>query len=153
MSRLILPSKFFNFHMSQKIKIQLLGYSGLIPFVSLPLFSLVDMGNNQTFFYLFILYSLCIYVFLTGSFWAMSIQREEEPAYAILLFFLPFLLSFFVASYANPEFSVVLSLILSYFVAYFYEKITFEQDIFYKQMRFRLTNIVIISHIGMLIIN
>ena len=83
----------------------------------------------------------------------MSIQQGKEPIYVILLFFLPFLLGVFANSYANAEFSVLLSLILSYFVAFFYERIAFEQDIFYKQMRFRLTNIVIISHIGMLIIN
>ena len=153
MSRHILPSIFFNIQMTQKTKIQLLGYSGLIPFVSLPFFDLLEVGNNQTIFNLFVLYSLCIYVFLTGSFWAMSIQQGKEPIYAILLFFLPFLLGVFANSYANAEFSVLLSLILSYFVAFFYERIAFEQDIFYKQMRFRLTNIVIISHIGMLIIN
>jgi len=153
MSRHTLPSIFFNIQMTQKTKIQLLGYSGLIPFVSLPFFDLLEVGNNQTIFNLFVLYSLCIYVFLTGSFWAMSIQQEKEPIYAILLFFLPFLLGVFTNFYANAEFSVLLSLILSYFVAFFYERIAFEQDIFYKQMRFRLTNIVIISHIGMLIIN
>ena len=153
MSCHILPSIFFKIQMTQKTKIQLLGYSGLIPFVSLPFFSLLDVGNNQTTFNLFVLYSLCIYVFLTGSFWTMNIQQEKEPLYAILLFFLPFLLAIFANSYANAESSVVLSLILSYFVAFFYERMAFEQDIFYKQMRFRLTNIVIISHIGILIIN
>jgi hypothetical protein len=59
----------------------------------------------------------------------MSIQQENEPIYAILLFFLPFLLGVFANSHANAEFSVLLAPILSYYVAYYDDRIAFDQDI------------------------
>jgi len=52
--------------MTQKQKIQLLGYSGLIPFVILSIFSLFEKEDMKSFFdpqVFFSIYSLCIYTF------------------------------------------------------------------------------------------
>ena len=139
--------------MSQKQKIQLLGYSGLLPFIFLPLLMLLNEGNGKNIFEWFFLYSLLIYIFLTGSFWAMSILSNKEPTYPILLFFLPLLSTAIFSSIFNQEDSLILALLSSFFIAYLYELKTYDHETYYQKMRLILSTVVIISHIGVLIIN
>lgn len=147
------PLIFFNYFMSKKQKIQLLGYSGLLPFILLPLLMLLNEGSSKGFFELFFVYSLLIYIFLTGSFWTLSIQSNKEPTYPILLFFLPLFVAAIFSFVFNQEDSLILSLLSSFFIAYLYERNTFDHEAYYQQMRLILTITVIISHIGVLIIN
>ena len=83
----------------------------------------------------------------------MSIEERKEPSYPMLLFFLPLLIGTGFSFLINPNASLILALLCSFMIVYIYEAKTFEQENFYKQMRFRLTVIVIISHIGILITN
>ena len=105
------------------------------------------------FFEWFFLYSLLIYIFLTGSFWSLSIQSNKEPTYPILLFFLPLFVAAIFSFVFNQEDSLILALLSSFFIAYFYELKTFDHEMYYQQMRLILSTVVIISHIGVLIIN
>ena len=139
--------------MSQKQKIQLLGYSGLLPFIILPLLMLLNEGGSKNIFEWFFVYSLLIYTFLTGSFWSLSIQSNKEPTYPILLFFLPLFVAAIFSFVFNQEDSLILALLSSFFIAYFYELKTFDHEMYYQQMRLILSTVVIISHIGVLIIN
>ena len=139
--------------MSQKQKIQLLGYSGLLPFIILPLLMLFNEGNSKNIFEWFFVYSLLIYIFLTGSFWALSILSNKEPTYPIFLFFLPLLSTAIFSSILNQEDSLILALLASFFVAYLYEKNAFDHEVYYQQMRSILSTVVMISHIWILIIN
>ena len=147
------PLIFFNYFMSNKQKIQLLGYSGLLPFIFLPLLMLLDEGNNKNMFEWFFVYSLLIYIFLTGSFWSLSIQNNKEPTYPILLFFLPLFVAAIFSFVFNQEDTLILALLSSFFIAYLYELKTFDHEMYYQQMRLILSTVVIISHIGVLIIN
>ena len=147
------PLIFFNYFMSNKHKIQLLGYSGLLPFIFLPLLMLLDEGNNKNMFEWFFVYSLLIYIFLTGSFWSLSIQNNKEPTYPILLFFLPLFVAAIFSFVFNQEDSLILALLSSFFIAYLYELKTFDHETYYQKMRLILSTVVIISHIGVLIIN
>ena len=139
--------------MSQKQKVQLLGYSGLLPFIILPLLMLLNEGGSKNIFEWFFVYSLLIYTFLTGSFWALSILSNKEPTYPILLFFLPLLSTAIFSSIFNQEDSLILALLSSFFVAYLYEKNVFDHEVYYQQMRLILSTVVMISHIWILIIN
>jgi len=147
------PLIFFNYFMSNKQKIQLLGYSGLLPFIFLPLLMLLNEGNNKNMFEWFFAYSLLIYIFLTGSFWSLSIQSNKEPTYTILLFFLPLFGAAIFSFVFNQDDSLILALLSSFFIAYLYELKTFDHETYYQQMRLILSTVVIISHIGVLIIN
>ena len=147
------PLIFFNYFMSNKQKIQLLGYSGLLPFIFLPLLMLLNEGNNKNMFEWFFVYSLLIYIFLTGSFWSLSIQNNQEPTYPILLFFLPLFVAAIFSFVFNQEDSLILALLSSFFIAYLYELKTFDHETYYQKMRLILSTVVIVSHIGVLIIN
>ncbi len=147
------PLIFFNYFMSNKQKIQLLGYSGLLPFIFLPLLMLLNEGNGKNIFEWFFVYSLLIYIFLTGSFWSLSIQSNKEPTYPILLFFLPLFGTAIFSFVFNQEDSLILALLSSFFIAYLYELKTFDHEMYYQQMRLILSIFVIVSHIGVLIIN
>ena len=147
------PLIFFNHFMSNKHKIQLLGYSGLLPFIFLPLLMLLNEGNNKNMFEWFFVYSLLIYIFLTGSFWSLSIQNNQEPTYPIFLFFLPLFGAAIFSFVFNKDDSLILALLSSFFIAYLYELKTFDHETYYQQMRLILSSVVIISHIGVLIIN
>ena len=144
---------FFSYFMSQKQKIQLLGYFGLLPFMLLPVLMFLYQGNNKDFFDLFLVYSLLIYIFLTGSFWSLSIQNNKEPTYPILLFFLPLLSAAIFSFVFNQGDSLILSLISSFFIAYLYELYAFDHETYYQQMRSILSTVVIISHTCVLIVN
>ena len=147
------PLIFFNHFMSNKHKIQLLGYSGLLPFIFLPLLMLLNEGNNKNMLEWFFVYSLLIYIFLTGSFWSLSIQNNQEPTYPIFLFFLPLFGAAIFSFVFNKDDSLILALLSSFFIAYLYELKTFDHETYYQQMRLILSSVVIISHIGVLIIN
>tara|TARA_B100000427_G_C15384017_1_gene540234 strand:+ start:339 stop:800 length:462 start_codon:yes stop_codon:yes gene_type:complete len=147
------PLIFFNYFMSNKQKIQILGYSGLLPFIFLPLLMLINEGNSKNIFEWFFVYSLFIYIFLTGSFWSLSIKSNKEPTYPILLFFLPLFGAAIFSFVFNQEDSLILALLSSFFIVYLYELKTFDHETYYQQMRLILSTVVIISHIGILIIN
>ena len=53
----------------------------------------------------------------------------------------------------NQEDSLILALLSSFFIAYLYELKTFDHETYYQKMRLILSTVVIISHIGVLIIN
>ena len=150
MSLHILTQIFFK-KMKQDQKILLLGYSGLIPFLAIPILSFFFEDNRQIFLQFFVVYSLGIYTFLTGNLWSMSINQQKEPIYPILLFFLPWILMIPIGLFTTPYISSILALVFSFLTAYLYEKNLFDQILFYKQMRFRLTMIVIICHLIFLI--
>ena len=147
------PLIFFNYFMSKKQKIQLLGYSGLLPFILLPLLMLLNEGSSKGFFELFFVYSLLIYIFLTGSFWTLTMQSNKEPTYPILLFFLPLFSTAIFSFVFNKEDSLILALLSSFFIAYLYELNAFDHETYYQKMRLILSIVVIVSHIGVLIIN
>ena len=50
--------------MTQKQKIQLLGYSGLIPFVMLPIFSLFEKEEMKSFFEPQVFFLYTVYAFI-----------------------------------------------------------------------------------------
>ena len=129
------PLIFFNYFMSNKQKIQLLGYSGLLPFIFLPLLMLLNEGNGKNIFEWFFLYSLLIYIFLTGSFWSFSIKSNKEPTYPILLFFLPLFVAAIFSFVFNQEDSLILALLSSFFIAYLYELNAFDHETYYQKMR------------------
>ena len=72
---------------------------------------------------------------------------------AILLFFLPLFGTAIFSFVFNQEDSLILALLSSFFIAYLYELNAFDNETYYQKMRLILSIVVIVSHIGVLIIN
>ena len=137
---------------------KLLSYLGLLPFIfsciliwiipSLAIYILVG----------FIAYSLLIYIFLTGSWWALPIAQAIRYI-PILLFFSPFLI--FIPSLCMEQLikdkfnllqnynlipSSLVALICSYEIGHFYELRKIKLNSEYMNLRFQLTFSVRICH-------
>jgi len=122
----------------------LLGIAGLIPFVAPA--ALVAIGSENAELYRRIgeVYAFGIICFLTGSWWGMSLKRENGRA--LLLSNLYFLAAFFVFLFAAQWWSLAAAvLLMSLFFAENSGSLFPDLDAHYRKLRAILTMVAGVS--------
>tara|TARA_B100001123_G_scaffold403041_1_gene491147 strand:- start:955 stop:1425 length:471 start_codon:yes stop_codon:yes gene_type:complete len=147
--------------MSTENKVKLLGYLGLIPFLSLSFFVWFLPYNvpYETLCLSFFFYALMINSFLSGNLWSYNLERKINPSIPIIFFFLPILFFLVVIMLTYQAFqlgaslglSATLSFIASFCGIYIYEKRTVGHEDYYSNLRLQLTLVVVTCHLSWVI--
>lgn len=133
---------------------KLLGYLGLIPFISLPLLVTMDAINYFQGYLYFVQYSAIILSFFGGIHWLDAIQnnRKNHQLYVAML---PSIIAWLALIFLKGD--MLLSVLsMSYIGILMYDKfvlaLTKSILIDYIKLRVILTTVVVISHLVMAMI-
>lgn len=125
-----------------------LGYSGLIPFITLPFFIVTDVISYYEGMSLFNYYSAIILSFLGGTFWIDNINRTGKVS-DLYVATLPSIIGF--ASIALLSAAVAMWVTLLMFIGVLvYELNKLDTALWYKRLRINLSSVVCVCHLMML---
>ena len=140
-------------------QIKIFCYSGLIPFIFIPIISWISPKTAFDYYLIlfFFTWSIMMATFMAGTLWGLSIKSNKSILRSISIFSSVLLLSLFIAFNAqNYSILCLFILLLIYEYIYFSERILIEKIRWYKEIRFHLTFSIRICHllmIGFIFIN
>ncbi|WP_258240055.1 DUF3429 domain-containing protein [Pseudidiomarina homiensis] len=133
---------------------QRLGYAGLIPFLAFTLGGLLDVYADHAV-RLFVIYSALILSFLGGIHWGVAMQSEASPTRAFKWSMLPSIIGivlFFAGIWVSPL-SMLTVLALTHLFWLNFEKRHLSEQLWYLELRNRLTFTVVALHVILIIIS
>lgn len=126
----------------------LLGFAGLIPFVAAAALAAMEIDNAELFRRIGEVYAFGIICFLTGSWWGMSLKRENGKA--LLLSNLYFLAAFFIFLFAAEWWSLAAAILLmSLFFAEYSGSLFPDLGAYYRKLRALLTLVASVSMLAL----
>ena len=134
-------------------QVKIFCYSGLIPFILIPIISWISpkIAFDYYLIQLFFIWSIMMATFMAGTLWGLSIKSNESILSSIITFSLVFLLSLFITfSAENYLILCLFALLLIYEYIHFSETRLIEKIEWYKEIRFHLTFSIRICHLLMI---
>ena len=134
-------------------QVKLFCYSGLIPFILIPIISWISpkIAFDYYLILLFFTWSIMMATFMAGTLWALSIKSNESILNSTIIFSTVFLLSLFITfSPENYPILCLFVLLMVYEYIYFSERKLIENIGWYKEVRFYLTFSIRICHLLMI---
>ena len=134
-------------------QVKIFCYSGLIPFILIPIISWISPKITFDYYLiqLFFIWSIMMATFMAGTLWGLSIKFNESVLSSIITFSLVFLLSLFITfSAENYLILCLFALLLIYEYIHFSERRLIEKIEWYKEIRFHLTFSIRICHLLMI---
>ena len=136
------------------LQFKLLGYAGLLPFVTLPLLVVTHLTSYLYVFQHFVQYSAIILSFFGGIHWYDALQRNRVN-HQLYVSMLPSIVAWLSLLLLNGD--VLLgALSCAYIGMLMYDKHTLVMEkqkvIEYTTMRIILTTVVVVCHLSMAII-
>ena len=134
-------------------QIKIFCYSGLIPFIFIPIISWISPKTAFEYYLIlfFFSWSMMMATFMAGTLWGLSIKSNKSILSSIVIFTSVFLLSMFM-TFSTENYSILclFILLLIYEYIYFTERNLIENFEWYKEIRFHLTFSVRICHLLMI---
>lgn len=133
---------------------QRLGYAGLVPFLVFTLGGLLDVYADHAV-RLFVIYSALILSFLGGIHWGVAMQSEDSPTRAFKWSMLPSIIGivlFFAGTWVSPL-TMLTVLALTHLFWLNFEKRHLSEQLWYLELRNRLTFTVVALHVILIIIS
>lgn len=133
---------------------QRLGYAGLLPFLAFTLGGLLDVYADHAI-RLFVIYSALILSFLGGVHWGLAMQGDGSPTRALKWSMLPSIIGiilFFAGVWVSPL-TMLTVLAFTHLFWLNFEKRHFSEQLWYLELRNRLTFTVVALHVILIIIS
>ncbi len=134
-------------------QIKIFCYSGLIPFIFIPLISWISPSLAFEYYLIlfFFSWSMMMATFMAGTLWGLSIKLNQSILNSVIVFVSIFLLSAFMTiSTDNYSIQCLFILLLIYEFIYFSERKLIIDLEWYKEIRFHLTFSIRICHLLMI---
>lgn len=133
---------------------QRLGYAGLIPFLAFTLGGLLDVYGEHAI-RLFVIYSALILSFLGGIHWGVAMQSGGTPTRALKWSMIPSIIGLgaFVAGIWWSPLTLLTILALTHLFWLNFEKRHLAEQLWYLELRNRLTFTVVALHVILIIIS
>ena len=134
-------------------QVKIFCYSGLIPFIFIPIVSWISpkIAFDYYLILFFFVWSIMMATFMAGTLWGLSIKSNESILSSIITFSLVFLLSLFITfSAENYLILCLFALLLIYEYIHFSERRLIEKIEWYREIRFHLTFSIRICHLLMI---
>lgn len=133
---------------------QRLGFAGLIPFLAFTLGGLLDVYAEHAI-RLFVIYSALILSFLGGIHWGVAMQTDGSPTRSLKWSMLPSIVGislFFAGLWLSPL-TMLTILALTHLFWLNFEKRHLPEQLWYLELRNRLTFTVVALHVILIIIS
>lgn len=133
---------------------QRLGYAGLLPFLAFTLGGLLDVYGDHAI-RLFVIYSALILSFLGGVHWGVAMQSEGSPSRALKWSMVPSIIGillFFAGVWVSPL-TMLTVVALTHLFWLNFEKRHLAEQLWYLELRNRLTFTVVALHVILIIIS
>ncbi|NCP64364.1 MAG: DUF3429 domain-containing protein [Paraglaciecola sp.] len=130
---------------------RMLGYAGLLPFITLPIIGFLGLHDTDAVVKIFIQYSAVILAFLGGIHWYDALHRTAKKM-QLSVAMLPSLLAWCCLLMPALDSAIVL-LIAGFVGMLFYDLQTLKIDRAYKNLRIQLTTVTVLGHSAMLLMN
>lgn len=133
---------------------QRLGFAGLIPFLAFTLGGLLDVYAEHAI-RLFVIYSAQILSFLGGIHWGVAMQTDGSPTRSLKWSMLPSIVGislFFAGLWLSPL-TMLTILALTHLFWLNFEKRHLPEQLWYLELRNRLTFTVVALHVILIIIS
>lgn len=133
---------------------QRLGYAGLLPFLAFTLGGLLDIYADHAV-RLFVIYSAIILSFLGGIHWGIAMQSGGSPTRILKWSMLPSIVGIvaFIAGIWWSPLSLLTLLALTHLFWLNFEKRHLPEQLWYLELRNRLTFTVVALHVILIIIS
>lgn len=127
---------------------KLLGFAGLLPFISLPIFTLLDAISLFEGLSFFAQYSAVILSFLGGVIWLDGIINQK-PVWQLYVAMLPSIVGWISLTIMPPKISIVI-LMVSFIALLMLEQKCLKSALWYFRLRVRLTSVAIGGYLMMI---